>query len=370
MAVAQRINLVSLSGAAFLLPLSVAAHHSTAHIDTETTVVLRGTVVSYNYRNPHIHLTVEGVDDSGQLRQLSFEMQSPSYLRRYGWARDTWSAGDALVAVGHPSKNPNSTIAEGLSFTNSTGEVFITRAADESFVDGVLQLSESEQIRVSAQRMEGIWELGHVDGIVGRPPELYERVAPEFHQRVPRVHPSLWRFLPVLNQAGVDALNSFDTLALGNPWCSPDPFFLSHYLEPVLMNLIPEDDRLTFIRPLDEFVVHIGGEHPPASQTFEYGHATGVWDGEDLSIDVANFAPNPWGLGRGAPSGSQKKVQHEISWADDRTMLYMSTTIFDPEYMTDSLTMESRWVYAPHRQLDELEECSEDSANLYIQEEF
>lgn len=364
------IHAITVCAALMISADPTVAHHSTAHIDKESTIELRGTVVSYRYTNPHIHLAVEAVDETGQVRQLTFEMQSPQYLRRYGWDRQTWSPGDEIVAIGHPSKNPESSVAEGLRFTNATGVVFTTRAADDAFVEGILQLSENEAVRVPAERMEGIWELGHVDGIIGRPPELYERVAPEFHERVPNVHPSLWRFLPVINQTSVDALNSFDNRALGNPWCSPDPFYLSHYLEPVLMNLELNDDRLTFERPLDEFVVHIGGEHPPASETFDYGHAVGTWDGDVLRIDVANFAPNPWGLGRGAPSGSQKTVRHSISWADDRTMLYMSTTIFDPEYMTESLTIESRWVHSPQRELDEIEECSEDAANLYIREEF
>lgn len=350
----------------------IAAHHSTAHIDHERTVEIRGRVLEYQYTNPHVHLIIEGVDASGESAQWTFEMQSPNWLSRHGWHRDSWAPGDAIIAVGNPSRIPGSTLADGLRFANAGGEILETTSVDEAAVEGLtlLPVMPDELVRIPAERMDGIWELGHVDGRVGRPPVVYELPSPDLRERFPRAHPAMWPYLHVLNETSRAALNSFDNKALDNPWCTPEPFFLQHFVEPVLMNIVLEDERVTFEKPGEEFIVHIGGKHPPIDQQFDYGYAIGEWDGDTLNINIANFAPNPWGLGRGLPSSSQKTVQHRISWAEDKTMLYMSTTIFDPEYMTDSFMMQSRWAHSPHRELLDYAECSEESANNYIEDEL
>ena len=343
---------------------NVFAHHSTAHIDNQVEIEIKGTVVGYRYTNPHVHLMIAAADDAGESAIWSFEMQSPTILRRYGWDRNSWSEGDTITAIGHPAKNPQSRLVEGLRFYNADGDVFGTSVTKEM---RPLPVIEEELIRLPAERMEGTWELGFVHGRVGPVPILYDRPTPEQLAAIPHfVHPSVVRFSLLLNEKGKQALATFDQQAKDNPWCAPDPFFLSHYIENVLLKIQLEEDRVVFQRPGMNFVVQIDGQHPPADELFTWGHAIGQWQGESLLIDVSNFEPNPWGLGRGLPSGPDKLVTHQIDWVEDRTMLFMDTTIFDPEYMIEPLQMKSRFVHSPHRELDDFVECSVDSATSFL----
>jgi hypothetical protein len=84
------------------LSSSALAHHSAAMFDATKTDTLVGTVVSYEFSNPHawIYMMVTGA--SGAQKKYSIEMTSPNLLQRAGWRPATLKPGDKVTVKIHP----------------------------------------------------------------------------------------------------------------------------------------------------------------------------------------------------------------------------------------------------------------------------
>lgn len=85
----------------------VLAHHSVAGYDTKKEVTLRGTVVEFIWRNPHVFVIWEVKDDSGKAVQWSGEMNSPTSMIQVGMNRKSLKPGDEIIVIANPSKTGN-----------------------------------------------------------------------------------------------------------------------------------------------------------------------------------------------------------------------------------------------------------------------
>ena len=84
------------------------AHHSIAGYDTKKELAVRGTVVEFRWRNPHIIILWESKDESGNIVEWSGEMASPTTMMQLGMNRFSLKKGDEATfllnrsATGHP----------------------------------------------------------------------------------------------------------------------------------------------------------------------------------------------------------------------------------------------------------------------------
>ena len=91
--------------AAFLLmSLPASAHHGTGTYDSTKSVTLSGTVTEFSFTNPHAALFFDVKDASGKLVNWAIEMNSPGVLRRAGWTKATFKAGDQITITVRPAK--------------------------------------------------------------------------------------------------------------------------------------------------------------------------------------------------------------------------------------------------------------------------
>jgi hypothetical protein len=82
------------------------AHHSFAvFFDADRTVSVRGTVVDFQFRNPHGLIRIKITDQDGKESVWKAETNSPSILERRGWARDTLKAGEVITMDGWPARD-------------------------------------------------------------------------------------------------------------------------------------------------------------------------------------------------------------------------------------------------------------------------
>lgn len=87
----------------------VSAHHSVAGYETQKDreITLRGTVVEFIWRNPHVFLMWNVKDENGKAVQWTGEMSAPTTMIQLGMNRNSLKPGDEIIAVVSPSKTGN-----------------------------------------------------------------------------------------------------------------------------------------------------------------------------------------------------------------------------------------------------------------------
>ena len=98
---------IKLAAAVLLLGLGVpaAAHHSFAIFDHTQTHTLKGTVVSFQWTNPHGYIELDVADGPAGIDRYTVELTSINMLRRAGWKSSDVHAGDEVTAIVAPLLN-------------------------------------------------------------------------------------------------------------------------------------------------------------------------------------------------------------------------------------------------------------------------
>jgi hypothetical protein len=91
----------------FLLagPLTAFAHHSFAIFDHTQTYTLKGTVLSFQWTNPHGYIELDLAEGPKGLDRYTLELTSINMLRRAGWKSSDVHEGDEVTAVVAPLLN-------------------------------------------------------------------------------------------------------------------------------------------------------------------------------------------------------------------------------------------------------------------------
>jgi len=102
---------VILAGVLSLLAVAVPlfAHHGTAiFYDIHKVLILKGSVVSFKYANPHSQLYFDVTDDKGKVTHWAAEMRNPRNLESYGHSQkepnEKFAPGTVLTVTGNPSR--------------------------------------------------------------------------------------------------------------------------------------------------------------------------------------------------------------------------------------------------------------------------
>ncbi len=97
--------MAALAASSALGPQLASAHHSFAQFDQSKAVVLKGTVKSWEFTNPHSWLQLVCIQN-GQEVEYGIEGASVSTLVRRGWTRTTFKVGDKVTVEIYPSRDP------------------------------------------------------------------------------------------------------------------------------------------------------------------------------------------------------------------------------------------------------------------------
>jgi hypothetical protein len=95
------------AAAGLLLMGSMAswAHHSFAIFDHTRTYTLKGTVVSFQWTNPHGYIELDVAEGPQGIDRYTVELTSINMLRRAGWKSSDVHAGDEVTAIVAPLLN-------------------------------------------------------------------------------------------------------------------------------------------------------------------------------------------------------------------------------------------------------------------------
>jgi len=90
---------------AFLTAGTAAAHHSAAMFDRDKQVSLAGTIVQFEWTNPHSWIQIDVPSENGSVDRWSVECNSPNNLVRMGWKSTSLKPGDKVTILIHPLRN-------------------------------------------------------------------------------------------------------------------------------------------------------------------------------------------------------------------------------------------------------------------------
>jgi len=100
LSVVASMALIALSAAE-----TAAAHHSAAMFDRDKQVSLVGTIVQFEWTNPHSWIQIDVPNDGGGTDRWSVECNSPNNLVRMGWKSTSLKPGDKVTILIHPLRN-------------------------------------------------------------------------------------------------------------------------------------------------------------------------------------------------------------------------------------------------------------------------
>lgn len=110
----KRIAWILMGGAlaVVLAGVPAVAHHSFGSVYLEgDSIEIEGSIVQFQYKNPHSWIHVQGLESSGfgQPKIYSAEWVSTSQLEREGITKTTLKPGDSVRIWGSPAKDPTDT---------------------------------------------------------------------------------------------------------------------------------------------------------------------------------------------------------------------------------------------------------------------
>ena len=336
-----RLKAVFVALVAWLPGSLTFAHHSPANFRFDTMLEFEGTVTAHEYRNPHIFLTIETATEDGGTQEWLLAGGSVSNLRRTGWNADTFEVGDRISVRGNPDRNPEKLFLYIETVTAADGTAFYPRSEAPGG-----QRPLSEQTFTGSSDFTGVWQ-------------------PDFSAR--DLSAGFMAAELPLTEKGQAMQSQFDE--------DEDPALecIGESLPMTLLPIYPVE----FSRSGDELhiryeqfdmqrVVHLGmSEHPPGTEPSHMGHSIGRITDNVLTIDTAYFSPDSWGLGRGVPSGLQKHVTETYALSDDGSLLDLTYTFEDPEYMVGSVTESGELLLNPGYEMEEWD-CDPVSARRHL----
>jgi hypothetical protein len=124
---------VILGAAAVLLLVAgpMFAHHGAAAYDTSQNTTLKGTVVEFDFINPHCQLFINVADESGALVKWDGEFTNPGTLHRRGWTKDMFKPGDQITMIGNRAKN-GANVLRVLKLEMADGKVITALGAEDN----------------------------------------------------------------------------------------------------------------------------------------------------------------------------------------------------------------------------------------------
>jgi len=93
--------------ALFMVSIPALAHHGFAgRYDEEHPFTVQGTVLEFQFTNPHSAIIFEAKDANGAVQRWHAELSGANALRRAdGWDRESLKPGDKITIIGPRNKN-------------------------------------------------------------------------------------------------------------------------------------------------------------------------------------------------------------------------------------------------------------------------
>ena len=324
------------SVASMALATPSLAHHSAAAFNTQEEITVTGSVIEYNFRNPHVYMTLEVARDDGSTLALEVEAGAGSVLTPLGFTRDSVAFGEVVTIVGNPGRRNPDELMLGRELYKQDGSYYPLNISSRSIY---------EESDATATSIEGTWFSPRT--------EFFSFLGGA------RAWPA--------TEKGREAMSNANALDTPQKDCIPiaAPGLMFY---PVANTIAVLPDRVVMrVDWMDsERTVYLDGrEHPPAGETSLHGHSVGRWEGDTLIVDTTNYMEHPWGLSTSLPGSTQKHLVERFRISEDGKRLVYSGTMEDPEYLAAPVEWSGEWLYRPNMSHSN-EECDLEVARKFL----
>jgi hypothetical protein len=302
------------------------AHHSQAMFDQSQEILFEGTVVRFDWVNPHMYLIIQTTGPDGEPALVEGEGLAITQARVDGLRREALEPGTPVIMRANPNRGGWGRQVRILDVTTEDGEIHPFYAA-----------SSRDRTLTPARSLEGQWAptrqaLGAAFGAMARWPITPEGRAAQAELAVDGL--CFLEPVPFLS-----VLDEMRTIEIGN--------------DVVVMRFDNSGD-------LTARTIHMGAEHPADVQPSLHGHSIGWWEGDTLVIDTIAYEPNGSGLGANVPSSPGKHTVERLTLTDDRRRLRYEITVEDPVYLSAPGTLTQQWDHRPELVFSPPSEACED----------
>jgi hypothetical protein len=315
-----------------------SAHHSGSAYDRSAPIAVEGTIVRYEWRNPHVYLWVEA-DGGGERVTWEIEGFPPAVLRRIGWSADEVSVGDRVTVGGFPGHDTGKRLLMMDSLTRSDKPVVSMKPRDM-----LAALSQSAPAIVQrATGLAGTWV-----SISNR------ETAAQFRPRA------------AATEKGLAAIESY-VEAVDSPVLECVPYTAPVFMMAPDVKSIEVNDDVMLIRGEEAVrTVHLNLDSHDGAVESVQGHSIAHWEGDALVIDTTHFTPQRALMpGIGLPSGSGKHLRERLELNEEGTHLTYSFELEDPEYLARTLAVTGiQLAYRPDLEYEALP-CDLDNARRF-----
>jgi len=319
---------------ALVFSATIFAHHSPARFSEDQIVSVFGTVVRFDWKNPHVYLVVSDAND----REWLFEANATSNLRRNGWSRDSFKTGDSVTVRALANRDPDKTHAMLISAIDAEGTVMAGRVASD-IVDPTT---------VTNTDLNGVWR--------GDPKLAFDMLFAMIAH-------------PITEKAAIERAKyneSMDPITTCITWPTPrlvawGAFYLVE---------IEIGEEIVFFRSefdrLERKIYMDGRSHPEDGERTSQGHSIGWWEGKTLVVDTTMFADSISPVADGVPSGPNKHVIERYTLSDDGTQAQIEIFVEDPEFLAEPYNGELVWYYSPNLEMLPFD-CDPETSRRFVQ---
>ena len=300
--------------ATILLVVPALAHHSMSMFDTSKEILIKGKVVRFEWKNPHMYLFVETVGEDGKKQVIQGEGLAITQALVDGLDPKALPAGAMVVVRANPNRNgPEKTVRLLDVTTTQDGKIHPFYAANSRTRTLTPATSLAGNWAPSRQSMTASW------GAIMK-----------------------WPITPAGRAA--QKQNKADGLCFAEP--TP---FLATLDELRSIRVSRNEVVFNYDNSGDKVVrtVRLNATHAANVKPSRFGDAVGKWEGETLVIETIAFEPNPSGIFINIPSSARKRTVERLTLTDDKLRLRYETTVEDPEYLEKPSSFTMMWDHRP-----------------------
>ena len=325
----MKSKLMILIACAFIFnATSVLSHHGRANYLYDNAITVEGKVVNFKWRNPHSYMEVQVTNYDNDTNIWLVEGGTITRLKRLGWQRDSIKAGDSVVVVGFPDKDPKKNIMLLERVVLGDGKILYSSANAPPTRSNIKQPSSDIEYNslikkptvAPSQDFSGTWS----------------------RNRSNTEQTGYFMFLPPnnwsLTKLGKEQLAHFDErdnpgydcIERGLPFFSLYPYYLLWTRYEDRIDIISQQSTLIRTLYLNQ------DTHPDDVEPSPVGHSIARFDDDgSLLVDTSGFSAVRWGLAPGVDSSDQKRIKERFTLSEDGLRMNYSIMLEDPVYLIE-----------------------------------